>query len=213
MPIYTCPRCGGKEGYTKRIHELHADGFSRAPTGPKAQKFKNVDLVITACKSCGEEMEEEFTPSEIEENNENAVEQTIASSTLGRRIYRIAGYVLGLLSAWVFIILGISIITENRTDFILPMLFWTLVLGMPGIFLVRRNRKTLVAVWMISPGTKASDYRSLLSEFAKDEDQLNTMLGYIETVTPFNTSGLIEPEEARKLGQRLESLGAKVRIG
>jgi hypothetical protein len=215
MPIYSCPRCGGKDGYTKRIHELRADGLKRTTitSWAKVQKFRNIDLVITACKSCGEEMDEEFTPAEVEENNKIIVEQTIESASLGKRIYRIVGYVLMALSAWVFVTSGVSVVTGDRTDFILPMMFWTLALGIPGIYLLRKYSKTLVAVWIVSPGKNTSEVQSLLTEFAKSDKQLSAMLGYMESNTLFNASGLIGIEQAREFGERLERLGADVRIG
>jgi hypothetical protein len=213
MPIYSCPRCGGTESYKKRIHELRADGFSRAPTGPKAQKFKNVDLVINACKSCGEEMEKEFTPAEIEAQNLNTVEEVIESSKVGKRIFRGAGYVLTALSALVFVALGIDVTLIDDTPDLLPLVFWTLAFGIPGIHLLRKYRKVLVSVWVVSAGTNNDDYISALSEFAKNKKQFNSMLSHTETNTPFNASGLIGIEDAREYGARLERLGAHVRIG
>ena len=213
MPIYTCPRCGGKDGYTKRTHELRADGFSRAPTGPKAQKFLNIDRVFAACKACGEEMEVEFTPAEIEQNNHSIIQQAIESSKSGKRLYRIVGYVLICLATYIFVILGINIIADDRTDFILPMMFWTLAFGISGILLIRKHRKSLVSVWIISPGMTTKEYRMLLAEFAKNEKQLSSMMGFIETSTPFNASGLINPEDANQFGERLSRLGAKIIIG
>jgi len=213
MPIYTCPRCGGKDGYTKWIHELRADGFSRAPTGPKTQKFRNVDIVITACKSCGEEMEEEYTPAEIEEENRILVEQKIEYFKVLKRVARIFGYILISLGIYVFIVTGVPIISDDRTDFILPWMFWTLAFGISGVFLTRKNRKTYVGVWIVSTGKKTDEYRLLLGEFAKNEKRLNTMMGYIETGMPFNTTGSIKPEEAIQFGARLNNLGAKVLIG
>jgi hypothetical protein len=215
MPNYRCPRCGGKDGYTKRTHELRADGLKRTTitSWAKVQKLKNVDLIFTACKSCGEEMEEEFTPDEVEENNQDMVDQTIKSRQSYTRILRIIGYVLISLSAWIFISLGNAVIAEDRTDFVLPMMFLTLAVVIPGVLLWRKNRKAVVSVWVVSSGTKTGDFRSLLSEYAEDENQLNIMVDCIETNTPFNASGLIGIEEAREYGERLQRLGAKVRIG
>jgi hypothetical protein len=215
VPIYTCPRCGGKDGYTKRTHELRADGLKRTTvmSWEKTQKLKNVDLVITACRSCGEEMEEQFTPAEIEQKNQITVEQTIESMKVGKRVYRIIGYVLISLSAYIFIIFGLDVIADGRTDFILPGMFWTLAFGISGILLIRKYRKSLVSVWIISPGKTTNEYRTLLAEFAKNEKQLSSMIGFIETNTPFNASGLINPEEASQFGERLGRLGAKVLIG
>jgi hypothetical protein len=213
MPIYSCPRCGGKESYKKRIHELRADGFSRAPTGPKAQKFKNVDLVINACKSCGEEMEEEFTLAEIEENNQATVEEILEGAKVGKRIYRIVGFTLTAISALVFVILGIDVTFIDDSPDLLPLIFWTLAFGIPGIHLVRKYSKVVVSVWIVSPGTNSGDYRSVLSEYAKNDKQLSSMLSYIETNTPFNASGAIGLEEAREFSERLKRLGANVMIG
>ena len=215
MPIYTCPRCGGKDGYTKRSHELRADGLKRTSvmSWEKTQKLKSIDLVITACRSCGEEMEEEFTPAEIEQKNQITVEQTIESAKLGKRVYRIVGYVLIFLATYIFIISGIDVIADDRTDFILPMMFWTLAFGISGILLIRKYRKSLVSVWIISPGKATDELRTLLTEFAKNEKQLSAMIGLIETGTPFNASGLINSEEASQFGERLSRLGAKVLIG
>jgi hypothetical protein len=179
----------------------------------KTQKLKNVDLVITACRSCGEEMEEQFTPAEIEQKNQITVEQAIESMKDGKRVYRIIGYVLIFLATYIFVIPGIAVIAEDRTDYILPMLFWTLAFGIPGILLKRKYRKSLVSVWIISPGKTTNEYRTLLAEFAKNEKQLSAMIGFIETNTPFNASGLINPEEASQFGERLGRLGAKVLIG
>ena len=215
MPNYSCPRCGGKDGYTKRVHELRADGLKRTTitSWAKVQKFRNIDLVITACKSCGEEMEEEFTLAEINQNNQITVEQIMENLKKEKRIFRIVGYFLIVMSAWMFIISGINIITEDRTDFVLAMMFWTLAFGIPGIYLVRKYRKVLVSVWIVSPGTYRDDYRSMLSEFAKNDKQLRSMLSHIETQTPFNASGAIGIEEAREFSERLKSLGANVLIG
>jgi len=215
VPIYTCPRCGGKDGYTKRTVELRADGLKRTTvmSWEKTQKLKNVDLVITACRSCGEEMEGEFTPAEIEQNNQITVEQTIESLKWGKRVYRIVGYVLISLATYFFVVYGVDIIADDRTDFILPMIFSTLAFGIPGILLIRKYRKSLVSVWIISPGKTTNEYRTLLAEFAKNEKQLSSMIGFIETSTPFNASGLINPEEASQFGERLGRLGAKVLIG
>jgi hypothetical protein len=179
----------------------------------KTQKLKNIDLVITACRSCGEEMEEEFTPAEIEQKNQITVEQTIESAKLYRRVYRIVGYVLIFLATYIFVISGIDVIADDRTDFILPMMFWTLAFGISGILLIRKYRKSLVSVWIISPGKTTNELRTLFTEFAKNEKQLSSIIGFIETSTPFNASGLINPEEANQFGERLSRLGAKVLIG
>lgn len=215
MPIYTCPRCGGKDGYTKRTHELRADGLKRTTvmSWEKTQKLKNIDLVITACRSCGEEMEEEFTPAEIEQKNQITVEQAIESAKLWSRVYRIVGYVLIFLATYIFVISGIDVIADDRTDFILPMMFWTLAFGISGILLIRKYRKSLVSVWIISPGKTTNELRTLFTEFAKNKKQLSSIIGFIETSTPFNASGLINPEAANQFGERLSRLGAKVLIG